>query len=129
LSVFPNTPILEAVKIYHTKKSNALVQGPKNLNLNNSLTHVSPTNLHITAITPRSILRVKHWPGFNHYKLRQRYGWCLLPKVVCFQSFKCFSFQFICVLSNLSKKSITKNGWQHPEDELPSWWDQRPSSG
>jgi hypothetical protein len=62
---------LEAVKTYHTKKSNALVQGPQNLNLNNSLTHVSLSDLHISASTPRSILRVKQWPGFNHYKFRQ----------------------------------------------------------
>jgi hypothetical protein len=62
---------LEAVKTEHIKKSNALVQGPQNLNLNNSLTLVSLSNLHISASTPRSILRVKQWPGFSHYKLRQ----------------------------------------------------------
>jgi hypothetical protein len=45
----------------------------------------------------------------------------------CF--FKYLSFQFICVLQNLLKKSETKDGWQYPEDELPSWWGQGPSSG
>jgi len=72
---------LEAVKTEPTKKSNALVQGPQNLNLDNSFTRVSLSDLHISAITPRSILRVKHWPGFNHYKLRQ--PWLLFITKSC----------------------------------------------
>jgi len=48
------------------------------------------------------------------------------PRVLFFQALE---LSIYLSSPNLLKKSETKDGWQYPEDELPSWWGQGPSSG